>query len=305
MPRYFLKQLLYVLPSLFGVLVICFFLTRMSGDPTWLFLPVDATEDAIAAFRARHGLDRSLPEQFFIFVGNVLQGDFGQSLRFGEPALSLVLERLPATMELALTTMLIAVSIGIPLGVISAWQRGRMVDVVIRHFAALGQSVPTFYWGIVSILLLSLWLRLFPTGGREGWSSLVLPATTLATTMMALIIRVTRSSMLNVISQDYIRTARAKGQSEFLVIMRHALGNSIIPVITVIALQFGVLLGGVVVTETVFSWPGVGRLAIQAIYARDYPVVQAVVLFFAVVFVIVNLLADLLYSIVDPRVRLK
>ncbi|MGE4327413.1 MAG: ABC transporter permease [Pseudodonghicola sp.] len=305
MGKYLLTRLLYVLPSLLGVLIICFFLTRLSGDPTHLFMPVDATDEALAAFRAKHGLDRSLPEQFWLFVYNALHGDFGTSLRFSTPAIDLVAERLPATLELALATLLIAVCTGIPLGVAAAYWRGRPIDTAIRYLAALGQSVPTFYWGIVSIIVLALWMRLLPTGGREGLTSPVLPATTLATTMMALIIRVTRSSMLNVIEQDYIRTARAKGQTEFMVVVRHALGNSIIPVITVIALQFGVLLGGVVVTETVFSWPGVGRLAIQAIYARDYPVVQAVVLFFAVVFVFVNLLADLLYSIVDPRVRLK
>lgn len=305
MGKYLLTRILYVVPSLLGVLVICFFLTRMSGDPTHLFMPVDATEQALEAFRSKHGLDRSLPEQFWLFVVNAVQGDFGDSLRFSAPALSLVAERLPATLELAVTTLVIAMAFGIPLGVMAAYWRGRPIDTAIRFVAALGQSVPTFYWGIVSIIVLALWLRWFPTGGREGAASLILPATTLATTMMALIIRVTRSSMLNVIDQDYIRTARAKGQSEFLVITRHALGNSIIPVVTVIALQFGVLLGGVVVTETVFSWPGVGRLAIQAIYARDYPVVQAVVLFFAVVFVFVNLAADVLYSLVDPRVRLK
>lgn len=305
MQTYFLTRLLYVVPSLFGVLVICFMLTRLSGDPTYLFMPVDATDAALEAFRAKHGLDRTILEQFGLFVSNAVRGDFGQSLRFGVPAMDLLMERLPATLELAFTTLLIAVAFGVPMGVFAAYRRGRPVDVFIRYVAAFGQSVPTFYWGIVSIILLALWLRLFPTGGRNGLLSLVLPATTLATTMMALIIRVTRSSMLNVIEQDYIRTARAKGQTEFLVIARHALGNSIIPVITVIALQFGVLLGGVVVTETVFSWPGVGRLAIQAIYARDYPVVQAVVLFFAVVFVFVNLIADLLYSLIDPRVRLR
>lgn len=305
MRKYFLTRLLYVVPSLLGVLIICFFLTRLSGDPTHLFLPVDATEAALEAFRTKHGLDRTLLEQFGLFVSNAVSGDFGQSLRFGVPAMDLVLERLTATLELALATLLIAMVFGIPMGVLSAYHRGKPVDVVIRYIAAFGQSVPTFYWGIVSIILLALWVRLFPTGGREGLLSLVLPASTLATTMMALIIRVTRSSMLNVIEQDYIRTARAKGQTEFLVVARHALGNSIIPVITVIALQFGVLLGGVVVTETVFSWPGVGRLAIQAIYARDYPVVQAVVFFFAITFVFVNLVADLLYSVIDPRVRLQ
>jgi peptide/nickel transport system permease protein len=300
---YLAKRLLYTLPSLFGVLVITFLLARLSGDPTDLFLPVDAPEVARQAFRAEKGLDRPMVEQFLAFAGGVLRGDFGQSLRFGAPSLSLVTERVGATLELAAVTLLISVAVGVPAGAYAACRRGRAFDGAARGTAAFAQAVPTFYWGILSIILFSVVLRWLPTGGRDGWLTLVLPATTLSTTLVALILRVTRSCMLDVLRQDFVRTARAKGVPEVMVVAYHAGRNAIIPVLTVIALQFGVLLGGVVVTETVFSWPGVGRLAIQAIYARDYPVVQAVVFFFALVFILVNLMADLAQAALDPRVR--
>jgi len=302
MTQYFLRRLLYTIPSLVGVVVACFFLTRLSGDPTELFLPIDASAEARQSFRQANGLDRPLPEQFLAFAGKALQGDFGRSLRFSEPAVSLLAERLGATVELALATLAISVLIGIPAGIAAAYYRKTPIDAAVRLLAALGQAVPTFYWGVVSILIFAVWLRWLPTGGSGGLLNLILPATTLASTLIALIARVMRSSMLDVARKDYVRTARAKGLTEFPVVMRHIVRNALIPVVTVIALQFGVLMGGVIVTETVFSWPGVGRLAIQAIYARDYPVVQAVVFFFAVVFVMVNLLADLLQAALDPRV---
>lgn len=302
MTRYFLRRLLYTIPSLAGVLVACFFLTRLSGDPTELFLPIDASAEARQSFRQANGLDRPLPAQFLAFAEKAVQGDFGKSLRFSEPAVSLLVERLGATIELALATLAISVLIGIPAGIAAAYYRNSPVDAVVRLFAALGQAVPTFYWGVLSILIFAVWLRWLPTGGSGGLLNLILPATTLASTLIALIARVMRSSMLDVVRKDYVRTARAKGLAEFPVVMRHIVRNALIPVVTVIALQFGVLMGGVIVTETIFSWPGVGRLAIQAIYARDYPVVQAVVFFFAVVFVLVNLLADLLQAALDPRV---
>lgn len=305
MADYVLRRLLYTIPSLIGVVVACFFLTRLSGDPTELFLPIDASEEARAAFRSQYGLDRPLAEQFVAFLGKVVQGDFGTSLRFGEPAVALLVERLGATIQLAIATLLLAVGIGVPAGIISAYFRNSVFDLSIRGVAAFGQAVPTFYWGVLSILIFAVWLKWLPSGGSAGWSSLILPSTTLASGLIALLARVMRSTMLDVMRQDYVRTARAKGLNEFIVVTRHVARNAFIPVLTVIALQFGVLMGGVIVTETVFSWPGVGRLVIQAIYARDYPVVQAVVFFFALVFILSNLLADILSALLDPRVRLK
>lgn len=302
MRRYVVRRLFETLPVFAGILVITFLLTRLSGDPTDLLLPPNATDEARDAFRAMHGLDRPLWEQFLSFVSMALVGDFGNSLRFEQPAMSLVIERLPATAELALATLAIAVLLGIPAGVIAASRRGHTSDIAIRTMTLLGQAVPSFVLGVVGIMIFAVWLRWLPTGGHGSLAHLILPAATLALHLLALIARVTRSCMLDVLKQDYVRTARAKGVAERTVIWLHALRNAFIPVLTVIGLQVGLLLGGVVVTETIFSWPGVGRLAIQAIYARDFPVVQAVVFVFATIFVVVNLLVDLLYAVLDPRI---
>ena len=302
MGSYITRRLLLTLPVLVGILFITFFLTHLSGDPTDLLLPQNATDEARAAFRAANGLDQPLWNQFFEFARKAVTGDFGQSLRFQQPAMGLVLERLPATAQLAATTMLLAISIGIPAGVVAAVYRKTNVDVSIRGVMLLGQAIPSFYLGVVAIIVFAVGLRWFPTGGSGTLAHLVLPATTLAFNLVALIARVTRSSMLDVLNQDYVRTARAKGVREVNVIWLHALRNAFIPVLTVLGLQVGLLMGGVVVTETIFSWPGVGRLAIQAIYARDFPVVQAVVFLFAFIFVVVNLVVDLLYAALDPRI---
>lgn len=305
MGSYILRRLLLTLPVLAGIVVITFLLTRLSGDPTDLLLPPNATDEAREAFRAVNGLDRPLWEQFVTFAVKAVTGDFGTSLRFEQPAMQLVLDRLPATAELAAATMAIALLMGIPAGVVAATQRGKAADALIRAVMLLGQAVPSFFLGVLGIIVFAVWLRWLPTGGRGDWTQLVLPATTLAFNLVALIARVTRSCMLDVLKQDYVRTARAKGVWERRVIWLHALRNAFIPVLTVIGLQVGLLLGGVVVTETIFSWPGVGRLAIQAIYARDFPVVQAVVFVFAVIFVMVNLVVDLLYALLDPRIGYK
>lgn len=305
MHRYVLRRLLETLPVFAGILVITFLLTRLSGDPTDLLLPPNATDEAREAFRALHGLDRPLWQQFLSFASLALVGDFGNSLRFEQPAMSLVLERLPATAELAGATMAIAVLLGIPAGVLAASRRGQASDLAIRALTLLGQAVPSFVLGVIGIMIFAVWLRWLPTGGHGSLAHLVLPALTLALHLLALIARVTRSCMLDVLKQDYVRTARAKGVVERTVIWLHALRNAFIPVLTVIGLQVGLLLGGVVVTETIFSWPGVGRLAIQAIYSRDFPVVQAVVFVFATIFVLVNLIVDLLYAILDPRISFR
>ena len=302
---YVIRRILYTLPSLFCILMACFLLTRLSGDPVDLFLPIDASEEARQSFREQNGLDRPVVEQFFVFSQRVMRGDFGNSLRFQEPAVDLLVERLPATLELALATLALSVVIGIPAGIASAYFRNSPLDFTVRGVTAFGQAVPTFYWGILSIIIFSVWLRWLPSTGSGTIWHLILPATTLASTMLALVTRVMRSTLLETIRQDYVRTARAKGLGEMAVLLHHAVRNALIPVVTIVALQFGVLMGGVIVTETVFAWPGVGRLAIQAIYARDYPVVQAVVFFFAVIFVLSNLAADLLHAVLDPRVRLR
>jgi peptide/nickel transport system permease protein len=299
---YFLRRVLTTLPVLAGIMFVSFFLTHLTGDPTDIMLPPNTPDEARAAFRALHGLDQPLWVQFAQYVGHAAQGDFGRSLRFEQPAMELVIERLDATAELAFGTLALALLMGIPAGVVAALRRGRIADGAIRAAALLGQAIPSFYLGVVGIIVFAVWLRWLPTGGRSGTASLLLPAFTLALGMVALIARVTRSAMLDVLHQDYIRTARAKGLTERLVVWRHALRNAAIPILTVVGLQVGFLLGGVVVTETVFSWPGVGRLAVQAIYARDFPVVQAVVLLFALIFVAVNLLVDLAYAALDPRV---
>ena len=302
MLRYVARRLVLTIPVIFGILVISFMLTHLSGDPTDLILPPDVTEEARDAFRRHHGLDRPIWVQFFSFCVQVFQGNFGDSLRFHEPALKLVMDRMAATTELALAAMALTLLIGVPAGVVAAYWRNTPVDISVRGTTLIGQAMPSFYLGILAIIIFAVWLRWLPTGGRGTWMHLILPAATLSFQLVALIARVTRSCMLDVLGQDYIRTARAKGLGEMTVVWLHGLRNAFIPVLTVIGLQVGFLMGGVVVTETVFSWPGVGRLAIQAIYARDFPVVQAIVFLFAMIFVIVNLIVDILYAVLDPRI---
>ena len=303
MYQYIIRRLLLAIPVLIGISLFSFLLVHISGDPTDIILPPDVTEEARQAFREKFGLDKSLWVQYYRFCLQIVKGNFGTSLRFEQPASALVLERLGATTELAFTAMALAVVFGIPAGVIAAYRQKTPIDSIVRGFTLIGQAVPTFYLGILCIVILAVWLRLFPPGGRGNWQNLVLPAVSLASHLVALIARITRSCMLDVLRQEYIRTARAKGLHERIVIYSHALRNALIPVVTVIGLQIGLLMGGVVVTETVFAWPGVGRLAIQAIYARDFPVVQAVVFLSATIFVLVNLIVDLLYAFIDPRIR--
>jgi peptide/nickel transport system permease protein len=248
------------------------------------------------------GFDQPLVVQFVNFLGRALTGDFGTSLRFQQSAGSLVWERLGATGELALAAMVFAIVVGVPAGAIAAYRFGGFADRAVRSVALLGQAIPNFYLGVVAVIVFAVWLRVLPSGGRGTPQQLLLPALTLGFGLVALIARVTRSCMLDALKQDYIRTARAKGLGEGLVVWKHALRNAFIPVLTVIGLQFGLLLNGVFVTEIVFSWPGVGRLAIQSIYSRDFPIVQTIVFLSAVTFVFLNLLVDLLYAVFDPRI---
>jgi ABC-type dipeptide/oligopeptide/nickel transport system permease component len=289
--------------ALWLVSTVVFVVMRLSGDPVPLLLPPDAPQSEFARVRAELGLDRPLPVQYAVFLGNVMHGDFGQSIHFRQPAGRVVLDYLPATFELGLAAFALALLVALPIGVVSAVKRNSAVDQATMALALVGQSAPTFFIGILLILVVSLKLGLLPTSGREDWHSLVLPALTLGAFAMASIARLTRSAVLEVLRADYIRTARAKGVNEALVVVKHTLKNAAVPIVTITGLQFGTLLGGAVVTETVFAWPGIGRLAIQSIYNRDYPVVQCAVFVSAVLFIVINFCIDLIYGLLDPRVR--
>jgi len=249
------------------------------------------------------GLDRPILVQYGVFIRQAIRGDFGRSIHFRVSAMLVVWERVPATVQLALASFLCAVVVAIPAGILSAIKRGSPCDNAIMGVALVGQAAPTFYIGIMLILVFSLWLGFFPTGGRGDWRHVVLPAVTLGAFAMASIARITRSAVLEILRADFIRTARAKGLPEFWTIAKHTMKNAAIPIVTIVGLQFGNLLGGAVVTETIFSWPGIGRLAIQSIYNRDYPIVQACVFLTAAMFVVLNFLVDVTYGILDPRIR--
>jgi len=297
------SRLLRAAIALWLVSTVVFVVMRLSGDPVPLLLPSDAPQSEFARVRAELGLDRPLPVQYAVFLAHVLHGDFGQSIHFRQPAFRVVVGYLPATFELGLAAFTLALLVALPIGVISAVKRNSVIDQATMGLALVGQSAPTFFIGILLILIVSLNLGLLPTSGREGWQSLVLPALTLGAFAMASIARLTRSAVLEVLRADYIRTARAKGVTEALVVAKHTLKNAAVPIVTITGLQFGTLLGGAVVTETVFAWPGIGRLAIQSIYNRDYPVVQCTVFISAVLFIVINFVVDLIYGLLDPRVR--
>ena len=300
---FLVSRALRALVALWLVSTVVFVVMRLSGDPVPLLLPADAPRSEYARLARELGLDRPLPVQYAVFLGNVVRGDFGRSLHFRQPAMQVVLGYLPATLELGLTAFLLAAVVAIPVGLVSAVKRNSALDQVAMGLALVGQAAPTFFLGILFILLLSLALGLLPTSGRGGWEHLVLPAMTLGAFSMASIARLTRSSMLEVMRQDYVRTARAKGVAEWLVIAKHTFRNAAVPILTITGLQFGTLLGGAVVTETVFAWPGIGRLAIQSIYSRDYPIVQSVVFLSALMFIVLNFVIDLIYGLLDPRIR--
>jgi len=287
------------------VSVVVFLILHLTGDPAALLLPPDATAEDIARFRKSMGFDDPVAVQYVRFLKGALRGDFGESLRHGEPAMGLVVERMPATFELAGAALLLALCLAIPAGIISAVKRNTLVDYVSTVVALLGQAMPTFWLGIMLILVFSVRLSWLPSSGRGDLQHLILPAITLGLFTTARITRLTRSGMLEVLGQDYIRTARAKGVSEPPVVWKHALKNASIPIVTIVGIELGTLLGGSVITETIFAWPGVGRLSVQAIFNRDYPVVQAAVFLLASTFVIVNLLVDVVYTYLDPRIRLR
>ena len=311
MTRYIFRRLLQTVPVLFGVSLLAFAIMHVvPGDPVRLIAGPDAPESVVARVRTELGLERPLYVQYWSFLSRALQGDLGRSLRSRSSVTSEILSRFPATLELTTVSMIMAVLVGIPLGLVAAVRRSSWLDYLATGASLSSLSMPIFWVAIVAIWLFCLQLRWLPVSGRagpfwewEGARHIVLPAATLATTSIAIISRLTRSVMLDVLGRDYVTTARAKGVPPLSVVAKHALKNALIPVVTVVGLQYGFLLGGAVVTETIFAWPGVGRLAMTAILQRDYPVVQGCVLLVAVVFVLVNLAVDVLYGWLDPRIR--
>jgi peptide/nickel transport system permease protein len=303
--RSWLGRLAQSVLVLVNVTLVVFVLLRVvPGDPVRLVLGMDASEDMVRRARTQLGFDDPLYVQYLRFVAGMASGDLGDSIRFRRPVTGLILDRLPATLELTLVAIGIAMVVAVPAGVYAALKRGRAVDRVVTAAALVGQAVPVFWLGIMLITLFSVKLGWLPTSGRGSVAQLIMPGLTLATYVMALLARLTRSNMLDVLREQYLQTARAKGLREFLVVYKHGLTAAAVPIVTVLGLQVGALLSGAVVTETVFNWPGIGTLALQAIYQRDYPVVQGVVVMSAVVFVCVNFLVDLLYRYLDPRIRL-
>ncbi|GAB3835182.1 nickel ABC transporter permease [Kribbella italica] len=305
MGAYVVRRLFFSIFVLWGAVTIIFVVLRLvPGDPAYIMLGPDADQAQVDALRAQLGLDHSLAQQYATYLTNVVHLDFGQSFRLSTDSMTLVMQRVPATIQLASTALLLSLLIGLPLGVVAALRANTWLDRTISVFSLLGQSTPSFWLGIVMILVFSRNLQVLPSSGSGSWAHLVLPTVTLALPFLAILVRLTRSGLLEVVHEGYVQTARAKGLAEGGVILVHALRNALIPIVTVVGLQFGALLGGTVIVETVFAWPGVGRLLIDSIGKRDYGVVQAAILLVATIFVLINLLVDLLYGFLDPRVRL-
>ncbi len=306
MISYLIQRLFHSIFVLLGISMIVFVTVRLTGDPIAMMLQEgNPSQEDIAEMRRLLDLDKPLPIQYVNFVVKAVQGDFGNSFRYGMPALELVLERMPATIRLTLASMAVALLLAFPLGIVSAVRRGGFVDFGVRVISLIGISMPNFWLGIILIIIFGVQLRWLPVSGSDSWRHLIMPSIALGAALSGSLTRLLRSSLLDVLGEDYIRTARAKGLNARAVLTLHALRNALIPVMTIIGLQFGLLLGGAVIIENVFSWPGVGRLVVNSIGVRDYPVVQASVLLLALILLMVNLLVDLLYTVVDPRVTLK
>ena len=304
MLTYLLRRILIAVPTLLGVVLLVFLMVRLApGDPAILLAGEFATPETLEAIRTRYGLDRPLPEQCALYLGALLQGDLGESARSRRPVLEELKTYFPNTVVLATAAILVALATGIPLGILAALRQGSWLDLGVMVLALLGVSMPVFWFGLLAILIFSVELGWFPVAGKGTLAHLVLPAVTLGINATALLARMTRGTLVEVLSQDYIRTARAKGLAERVVIFKHALRNALIPVVTVAGLEFGSLLAGAVITETIFAWPGLGQLLVGSILSRDYPVVQGAVLLVAFTFTLVNLMVDLLYAWIDPRVR--
>lgn len=309
---YIARRLLATIPVMGVVAVVVFLMLRLTtGDPAAIIAGDNATAQDVAAIRAKLGLDEPIVKQFVIWITRVLQGDFGESFFFKKQVSSLIVERIEPTLALATSTIILAVSIAVPLGVMAAWRRGTWIDRVVMGFSVLGFSVPVFVVGYLLIYLFAVQLGWLPVQGYQRlaqgfwgfFERIILPSVTLAVVYVALIARITRASMLEVLEADHVRTARAKGLNELSVLLRHALRNAAVPIVTIIGLGVALLIGGVVVTESVYAIPGLGRLTVDAVLARDYPTVQAVILLFSAVYVLINLLVDLTYTFLDPRIR--
>lgn len=306
MLNFTLKRLLYMIPVILGVSVAVFLMIHLiPGDPAQLVAGMEASKEDVETVRESLGLNEPLHVQYFRFVLRAVVGDLGTSFRTGRSVAQEIGARYLNTLKLGLAAILVAIVLGVGTGIVSAVRKYSLFDNLALLVSLIGVSMPTFFLGLVLMLLFSVYLDLFPLAGKGSWLHLILPAVTLGTPSAAVVSRMTRSSLVEVLDQDYIRTARAKGLKEMVVINSHGLRNALIPVVTVTGLQLGYLLGGAVVVETVFAWPGIGRLVIQSILARDFPVIQAAVLILAVTFVLLNLLTDLLYGLLDPRIDLQ
>lgn len=304
MTSYLARRLLGAVFVIWGVSTIIFVVLRMTGDPVNMLLAPEASSSDHQQLRDQLGLDDNMVVQYLRFLGGIVTLDFGTSYRYGDPALGVVLESYPHSLRLAASALVLALIVAIPLSIVAAANQGRVIDRTISSLSFLGQAMPVFWLGVMMIIVFGVRLRWFPTFGAGSFRNLVLPAVTLSVYPMAQFIRLTRSELLDVLRQDYIRTATAKGLYRRRVLLWHALSNASIPLVTMIGLNFGMLLSGAVITETIFAWPGVGRLTLQAISARDLPLIQAAVASIAVVFVVVNLLVDIVTTFLDPRIRL-
>ena len=303
MSRYVLRSLIQLVLVTWAVATTAFLLVFMSGDPVMLMVPMTATREEVEALRDALGLNQPLWVQYGRYMVRAVQGDFGVSIKAGQPALNLVMERIPATLELGLSGMILATVVGVGVGVLSALKRDSWIDATGRVLALGSQAMPIFWLGLILIIIFSVKLRLLPPFGRGGLKELILPAITMATYNIPLILRLTRSTFFDVLYQDYVRTARAKGLPERVVVLVHILRNAAIPLVTVLGMNFGRILGGAIVTETVFAWPGVGSLSIDAIFTADYPVIMAATIILTVSVVVMNFLTDLTYAVLDPRIR--
>jgi len=299
-----IRRIMAAIPTLFGVTVIVFFMVRvLPGDPARLLAGLNATQDEVDRIRVQLGLTKPVAVQYELFLRAVAHGDLGKSITTQAPVVQEISSRLPKTALLAATATVLSGILGIVSGIVVSTRQYTSVDYLVSVVAFAGVSIPVFWLGLMLMIVFAVFLHLVPAGGAAGPTSLILPSITLAAFSIAVIERQTRSSMLETLHQDYVRTARAKGLVEGVVVYRHALRNALIPVVTVIGLQFGALFGGAILTETTFAWPGIGQLLVSAISARDYPIIQGVVLLFAITFLVVNLLVDLLYGYIDPRIK--
>ncbi|MGQ9647667.1 MAG: nickel ABC transporter permease [Thermodesulfobacteriota bacterium] len=304
MLQYVLKRLLSTIPVLFGISFLLFFMLRMlPGDPAQVLAGQMASQEDIRLIRHQLGLDRPILVQYGMFISRLAKFDLGRSARTHSPVIKEVWARLPNTVLLAVAAITLACLFGIPAGIISATRPYTWIDYLFTSMGLFGISMPVFWLGLMLVVIFSVLLRWLPAGGTGGWRHLILPSFTLAAFVVAFITRMTRASMIEALSQDYTTTARSKGLEEQVVIVKHALKNALIPIVTVVGLQFGLLLGGAVLTETVFAWPGIGRLIVDSILARDYPVIQGTILIFGLLYIVVNLLVDMIYAFIDPRIR--